>query len=169
MKRILVPIAMVALLIIAAVPAAGSSHPIIKGSGVAQNDNSGVFPVGTVGIGGFNADTKEGVAKGKVKFQTEYPRGTVLSQLQGRVVCYEWTTGVPAGGQGWEIRFVVISSSGTYAVPVGKYGSIYVQDNGKTGDMIDETFDNPDDPNCGQSDASVGWEAMLEGGIKIKG
>ena len=141
MRRVVVLTVVVAVSLFA-LPLVGTAGPAttsITGGGIAQNDNSGGGDL--LGIGGFNAKDRGGVASGQVQFKTVDDEGNLISQLHGNVSCVAETTAV-AGSQGWEIRFVVTHSAGPVAVPIGAYGSLFVQDN-SDGDMVDESFGAP--------------------------
>ena len=146
---------------------------MITGGGVAENNNSGLGELHA--IGGFVAQDRGAVATGQIQARTflaSDPTQT-LSVLHGRVVCIlNLGDGSGVGGTNadvWEIRFQVNRSAGEFAVPVGSFGSIFVQDNGTPGagnDLVDESFANLGVPGCGV-DGPFGLEPVLAGDFTV--
>ena len=165
MKRIFVLAAvmsMTALMALAASAAPGDLS--LKGGG--DSINSSFF--GADRTMNFSAQLKaDGSVKGHVKVNNVDPiNGAIVSKVHGDVVCIVATIGVPAGGQGYEIRYKFKNASGGLAL--GPYASLYVQDL-PGGDLVAEInlSANSSMEDCGLSDALVVWEAVTRGKITV--
>ena len=132
--------------------------------------------------GGFNAqatgpaDTDTAYpAKGHISAKSEFTGPVVngVSQIHGDVVCIQ-----NRGGETWEIRFLITSSTfdgvpvldGTAAVDT--YGSVFVKDNGKDADRVDENFspatEDQESEDCGRA-LSFDLEDTMGGNVTIRG
>jgi len=150
--------------------AKGGPSVDIKGDGVAQNYNSGAGQL--LSHGKISAKMKSGKVKGKIKAETILANApnTNMASIEGEVVCIEETafeSGV------WEVRFMVTAASGLASGLESSYGSMFVADGGDPGagnDMIDESFANSGDPNCGTFTEGVdfGLEEVVAGNFEVK-
>ena len=162
----------------------GPKPPKITGGGTFQNNNSGISPAG-IAQGGVIAQAtgfavgEDYPARGQIQarsvFATEL--GPVLTQIHGTVVCMrnlgDTVNGAAPGADVWEIRFKIrrsvikVPPGFPPLPPLGPYGSIAVQDNGRGGiDMVDETFADSEKPLC-VGPGSFTMEPMLGGNIKV--
>lgn len=169
MRRMLLPAAVMAILLVA-MPAASASAPAVLITGGGTSYNSLLGPDVTRTIGFVAAESVDGSVKGQVQVKNVSDlNGETLSQLHGEVVCISETSGV-ADGDGWEIRFRVTKSAGGFLNPQpGQYVSVYVQDL-ESGDMIDDvdSLGTRTNPACGLNDGLVEWDDVINGDIKAR-
>ena len=142
---------------LAVVAVAAPPTVLITGGGIVQNNDSGLGDLTSVGgfvamakgagVTGTNGGTVWTDVKGQIEAKlVDAANPTVdLSTLHGKVVCIALLSdGVPGTGD-YEVRIVVTRSSGTFGVPVGAHGSLYLNDSGLPSaggiDMGDENFD----------------------------
>jgi len=163
---------------------------IITGGGIVENNNSGFGDL--LSVGGFVAkykgsgDDDIGVcpeflyAKGQIQAKATIAIDPLnpIGAIHGKVVCIANLGPDACGAEGgdnendvWEVRFEVTHSRGDFAVPVGDFGSLIVQDNatpGSAGDLVDESFSHSG-PECCQLDvvADCGLEAVLHGNFMV--
>jgi len=165
---------------------------IITGGGIVENNNHGIFGFGDLlSIGGFVAKYKGEVgddddddacvelyAKGQIEAKATIAGAPLrpIGAIHGKVVCIANLGPDACGSQNendvWEVRFQVTHSRGLFTVPVDAYGSLIVQDNatpGSAGDLVDESFINPDDEDCCllDVDRDCGLEDVLHGNFMV--
>ena len=165
MKRFLVlATAMASMVLVVPVASAAPPTMSITGGATAIQPASGGDIVRTVG---FNAiQDSAGDWKGQVQIKDLTTTGTLLAQFHGRVTCAQETTSVAAGGQGWEIRFLVTKGKGSFGFLEGSHQSIYIQDDDISGDQLDFPI-NFAGAACGLSDDVVVWDAVVQGSIAV--
>ena len=151
----------------------------ITGGGITLNNNA-AFPLEFVAIGGFNAQATGpatgGIfpARGQLQAKSVPP---LLGRLHAEVVCIVnlgLASDVDGNGAGnpendvWELRIQITKSS---TLPVGFFGSLYVQDNGRGSgvDFADENFDPgaSADNLCGVAH-SFDLEPVLQGSVTVR-
>jgi hypothetical protein len=167
---------------LAGTAAAAPPSVVITGGGVVQNNDSGLGVL--TSVGGFVAiakgDSVPGInlgavwtdVKGQIQAKLVDPTDPTedLSTLHGNVVCIALLAGGIEGQGDYEVRFQVTRSAGDFAVPVGKYGSLFVNDSGLPSeggtDMADEDFSNLDEDEC---DVVGGFahERLLSGNFTV--
>ncbi len=170
MGRQVLVLAVVLAVAILALPVAGGAAPAggvsVNGGGVAQNNNSGLGDL--LVSGGFDAKDFGNGVTGQLQFKSvDAATGALIARIHGMAVCIRETTGVVAGGQGWELRFVITNATGPFAPPPGLFFSAFVQDNPGGIDLVDESFDDLFNPFCGDNDDDVSWEPLLHGNITV--
>ena len=160
---------------------------IITGGGIVENNNSGFGDL--LSVGGFVAKYKGSGGSGGGACEELYAKGQIqakatvegdplspIGAIHGKVVCIANLGPDACDSQNdndvWEVRFEVTHSRGLFAVPVGDFGSLIVQDNatpGSAGDRADESFINPDDEDCCLLDvvADCELEDVLHGNFTV--
>ena len=151
-RLLLLTLLLVGLLAVYAAPTEAKTLPKITGGGTTENFNHGIPVVPPLlSVGGFNARaTGPGLggvysAKGQIQAKAVLANdpSTTLGSIHGTVVCIANlgpSSGVDGGGNPdndvWGIRFQVTKAKGAFSVPVGSYGSAFVQDNGKVDSLV---------------------------------
>ena len=159
---------------------------LLTGGGTVQNNDSGLgiltsvggFNAKATGVGeaGSNGGTVWTNAKGQIQAKlvdaTDPTRN--VSTLHGKVVCIALLSGGVFVAGDYEVRFVVTRSSGEFPVPVGAYGSLFVNDSGPPSaggtDMADENFDplEFDNSDCDSVDPGRGaHEPVVAGNFTV--
>lgn len=178
MKRNAAILGIVLLSLAFATIASAAERPValVRGGGIAQNNNSGLGDL--LAIGGFTAlGMADGSARGQVQAKSAESADPTITtaRLHGRVVCVQeiGETGV------WEVRFEVVRADGTAAplMDLGfpAHGSLFVFDGGSPGagnDGIDESFEGTSlaDPSCGLEAvlAEMSLEPVLAGNFSVR-
>jgi hypothetical protein len=170
MKRfVTASISALLLVFVAGVATAGPSVVKINGGGIAQNSNSGLGEL--LSVGGFTAIRKaNGVVKGQIQSKSVLASDPAIeiASIHGSVVCIEEVAATPGV---WEVRFEVTKATGLAGSLFGGYGSLFVSDGGSPGagnDSIDEGFADPDNQACGGIDATNSSpEPVLAGNFTV--
>ncbi len=187
-KLALLTVAATAALGLARTAIAAPPSVVINGGGIVENTDTGLpgAPGDLTSIGGFVAIAKgesevgvnDGMVWTNVKGQIQAKLFAAsdptqqLSALHGKVVCIALLAGGDAESGDYEVRFVVTRSSGDFPVPVGKHGSLFVNDSGLPSaggtNMADENFDPNefDNPNCDEVPGSA-HEPLVAGNFTV--